>query len=182
MAVLDGLFSICLGRITEEKPVDTQLLPGVNVVAICPDLKLRNTLIRAIQAMSGISPVMKSDSESAQRAHYAPAISRLIINTASAAMHAKLGKHSVALAVVVEDRVAGAERARAVFENAGYVATVHTQAEPEFPDGFLTFVAAPDLDGITLMCWPRPQDVTEELRRTLPRNFPWTPADLEIAE
>lgn len=160
------------------------LATGVNTVVICPDLKLRNTLIRAIEAMSEsrIKPALKSDSESAQRAHYAPAISSLIINTASPDMHQTLGEHYVALAVAVADREAAAKRAVEVFEAAGFAARFFSQAEPEFPDGFLYFVVVPALKGIVLMCWPTPEAVTPDLIPLLPKREPWTPADLEITE
>src|SRR5262249_39094040 len=89
---------------------------GVHVITVCPDLKLRNTLIRAIQVVAGIKPVLKSGSESAERAHYAPAVSKLIINTAVSRMHELLGPHSVVLALeVAGDRVAAAHTAAGVF-------------------------------------------------------------------
>jgi len=151
---------------------------GVNVVAICPNREVRNTLIRAIQETSGIRPVLKSDSESASRAHYAPAPAKLIINTASERMHRLLGKHSIALAIEVADRIEAAKVAQRVFKDAGLGATVHTQAEPEFPDGFLTFVSVPALEGIVLMFWPRKEDVSPELMAQLPQREPWTDAEL----
>ncbi len=158
---------------------DATELPGVNVVAICPNTKAQNALIRAIQETGNIKPAMKSSSVSARRTHYAVAKTKLIINTASDAMHELLGKHSVALAVEVADRVAAANRAKEIFNEEGFEAAVHTHAEPEFPDGFLTFVSVPALEGITLLFWPRNEDVTPDLVSQLPKREPWSDEDLK---
>lgn len=147
---------------------------GVNVVAVCPNLKLRNTLIRAIEATSAIKPAQESTSESAQRAHYWPSVSKLIINTAAAYMLQRLGKHSLALAVEVPDRMAAAFLAQQIFRNEDFESTIHPQAEPEFPDGFIVFLQVPALEGILLMFWPRPQDVTPDVVKTLPKRVPWS--------
>lgn len=150
---------------------------NLNMVAICPTLDLRNTLIKAIAAAGGPKPVLKSNSESAQRAHYAPAPAKIIINTASEKMHQILGHHSVAVAIEVEDRIAAAKIAQMTFAEAGYEADVLTQAEPEFPDGFLTFVRIPALMGITLMFWPKSETIQAmdpAALDGLPKREPWT--------
>jgi hypothetical protein len=161
-----------------------QLPAGINTIFVCPgfpDTKLRNALIRVIQETTNIKPVMKSDSDAAKRAHYAPATAKVIINTASPAMHELLGKHIAVPALVVADRVAAASRAKEIFEEAGFPATVHTNAEPEFPDGFIVFVSVPALNGLPILFWPRDEDVMKmnpEVLKTLPRREPWTDADL----
>lgn len=169
-------------RMPAPAPAPTPVvLPGLNMVVICPSLSLRDALIRAIQETSktekrpdGIVPTQRSDSESARRAHYPPAISQIIINTASQRMHDVLGRHAVAVAVIVEDRIAAAHRARKIFEGAGFEADVYTHAEPEFPDGFLTFVSVEELEGIVLMFWPDRAAVTPELLAQLPAREPWS--------
>ncbi len=153
---------------------------GINTVVICPNINVRNALIRAIQVTGGAVPTAKSDSDSATRAHYPPAETRVIINTASASMHERLGPHSVALAVIAVDRVVAAERAREIFKEYGIVATVHRHAEPEFPPDFLTFVTAPELGGIVLMFWPRDEDVSADLISVLPKREPWTDDDIAV--
>ncbi len=145
----------------------------INVVGICPTEKVRNALIAAIEAAGGPRPGMKSDSESAKRAHYPPMMSKIILNTASAKMHQLLGKHYLVLAVEAKDRASAAERAKKAFEDAGFPAQIHSRAEPEFPDGFLIFIQVPAMKGIVLMIWPTPDAVTPELAATLPKREPW---------
>lgn len=157
-------------------------LPGLNIVIVTPgfpDTTLRNALIGAIAAAGGQIPVMKSDSESAMRAHYAPTLSKAIINTASERMQDVIGFHNAVIAIEVSDQVAAANRAKEVFERAGFPATVHTHAEPEFPDGFLTFVSVPALRGTALMFWPNTPPPPEVIT-TLPKRLPWTAEDLVL--
>jgi len=151
---------------------------AINTVFVCPSLYLRDTVIKAIEEASGVRPAMKSRSVSANRAHYAPAISRVIINTASPQMHRAIGPHSCVIALEVIDRVDAANRAQKVFEKAGFNAYVETHAEPEFPDGFLVFVAVPALEGIALLFWPRPEDISPEVGAGLPKREVWSDADL----
>ena len=91
-------------------------VPGVNVVAVCPNLEIRNALIRAIQKTGNISPELKSDSQEVKRALYAPAMTRLIINTASDKIRKVLGYPSVALAVEVFNQVKAAQQARSMLD------------------------------------------------------------------
>ena len=158
--------------------MSTIALPsGINTVFVCPNLELRDLVIKVIQETSGIKPVRKSDSESAQRAHYAPATAEVIVNTAPEAMHDLLGRTSVALALRVDDRVAAAKIAAMIFAEAGYSAKIQTHAEPEFPDGFVVFVSVKALNGIVLMFWPKPEHVTPELLAHLPKQEPWDAGD-----
>jgi hypothetical protein len=162
-----------------------QLPAGINVVLVCPgfpNTKFRNALIRVIQETGDIKPVMKSDSAMAKRAHYAPAASKIIINTASPAMHDLLGYHYAVPAIEVEDQKAAANRAKEIFEEEGLEATVHTHAEPEFPDGFIVFVSIPALDGLPIMFWPKEKNVAKmdpAILKTFPKREPWTDADLK---
>ena len=92
-----------------------------------------------------------------------------------------LGPHSVVVALEVADRVASAHLAQQIFLNDGFEAKVFTHPQEEFPEGFLSFVTVPGLGGITVMFWPRPQDVTLELvpeLPTFPKREPWTGAYL----
>lgn len=157
---------------------------GYGVVLVCPgfpDTTLRDTLIKALEAAGGISPVEMSNSESALRAHYQPAICPLIVNTANPAMHQLLGQHSAAVCVVVDgnakDRFAAALRIARTFEDAGFPAEIHNQAEPEFPDGFLHFIVVPALKGIAIMVWPNRAKLEEEyapeVLRALPEKRSW---------
>lgn len=158
---------------------------GINIVVCSPDLRLRNTLIRAIQETSGgpetgIKPAMKSDTQMVRRAHYAPAESQIILNTASPEMSELFGgHHPVAVAIIVPDRVAAAEKAKTIFEEAGYEAKVHTNAEPAFPDGLIVFVIVPALKGIILMFWPDRATIPPEVAANLPQRKLWTQEDLE---
>ncbi|MHB8710498.1 MAG: hypothetical protein ACYC6X_03050 [Minisyncoccota bacterium] len=150
---------------------------GINSVFVCPNLEIRNALIRAISEAGKVRPAMKSDSVSARRAHYASALSKTIINVSSGEMQLVIGPHSSVIAIETANRVDAANCAKKVFNDAGFEATVHTQAEPEFPEGFIVFVAVPALKGIALMFWPRPEDVTPEIGHDLPKRVEWTDAD-----
>ena len=63
-----------------------------------------------------------------------------------------------ATAIEVDDPTAAALRAKEIFQEAGLVARVHTHPEPEFPDGFITFVSSRSLDGIAILFWPKNPD------------------------
>lgn len=146
---------------------------GINTIFVCPSLKVRNALIRVLAETGGPAPILQSESASAKRAHYAPATSKVIMNTPAASMIEALGVHRACIAIEVADRVAAAEKARAIFAEEGFGATVHVDIEPEFPEGFLSFVVVKELDGVILLFWPRPEDVTPELAATLPQRTLW---------
>lgn len=151
-------------------------MPGINTVVVAPSKELRDALIRAIEAATGLKPAEESVSVSAQRAHYAPAEAKVIINTASPLMHHFLGKHRVCLAIEVDDRVKAAEAAARSFKRDGLEAVINRNAQSEFPMDFLTFVVVKELDGILLMFWPT-QKVVDELsqkdRDMMPKRVPW---------
>ena len=150
---------------------------GIHIVLVTDNTRLRDAFAKAIATVSGIQPAMTSRSESADRLHYPEARAKLIINTASAAMHERLGRHYAVAAIEVADRVLAAEQAAAVFRVEGFEAVVHRHAEPEFPPDFLTFVQVKEQEGILLMFWPRPQDVqamAPDLLAQLPKREPWS--------
>lgn len=153
--------------------MEDKLAQGVNMVVITPTIEIRNALIRVIAETSGICPTHSSESESARRAHYAPAKSQLIINTASAEMQTKLGFHVAALPIIVSDTLIAAKKAKGIFEQAGLRAEIIRQAEPEFPEDFIIFVRVYELMGILVMFWPRPEDITPEILAKLPKREPW---------
>ena len=89
-------------------------------------------------------------------------------------MHRLLGQHSLVYAVEVEKnaKMPAAETIKRTFNEAGYAAEIFTQAEPEFPDGFIIFIAVPALQGIHIMIWPFVSDITPEIGATLPKRVP----------
>jgi hypothetical protein len=149
---------------------------GINVVVVTPNRRVRNVLTRVVKEIGGIVPVAKSETDEVERAHYVPAISKIIINNPSQRTAEKLGSPSVCVAIEVPDRVAAAYKAVEMFNAAGYEATALTEALEEFPPGFLAFVLVPKLKGIAILFAPRDQDVTPELAVTL-RRVPWTDSD-----
>ena len=141
---------------------------------ICvPDENLHKTLVKVWRAVSGISPLFKSQSISAIRAHYPPITPKVIINTPSDAMKKLIGHHSIVIATNVEDRTIAANLAKSMFEEAGYQAVAHIDPEPEFPPGFLSMVSIPALEGIALMFWPLDGQVTPEVQNKLPKRTAW---------
>jgi len=60
---------------------------GISTVFVCPTLQIRNVLLAVIEKTVGIKPVAQRNSQSAQRALYDEARSRVIINTASERMY-----------------------------------------------------------------------------------------------
>ena len=158
----------------EELPV------GIGLIVVCGDLRLRNTLIRAIQAAGGPSPVRKGNTKAVKRAYYDPAQTRVIINAASPEIQEKLGPHCGVATITVGNPAAAAESARKVFQEAGYLARVHTDAEPGLPDGFMAFLSVPALNGILLLFWPKMPDLDAVRRYTQSGDFgDWSNEELQ---
>lgn len=143
----------------------------LNFVLVCPTLKARNLLIEVMQKVGDLSPVAKKDTKSAQRAYYPPLASKLIVNTAAGFMHEKLGNHSVAVSFEVENPTLAAEAARDILLDGGFNPQIHTHAEPEFPEGFIAFVSAPEFAGIVLLFTPKRPD--PKILESLDKSVPW---------
>lgn len=146
-------------------------LPGINIVITAPNMMIRNTIIKVVRVTSGIVPSQRKDTESAKRAMYPNGISRTIINTSSAMMRFSLGYHRVCAAVDVDSPTEAAFVAEGILKDAGLHPEVHLRPEPEFPEGFITFVSAPELDGIVFLFWPKNPD--KKVLATLAQAFPW---------
>lgn len=143
----------------------------LNFVIVCPTLKVRNLLIEVVGKVGGLYPSARKDTTSAQRAYYPSLTSKVIINTAASFMHEKLGYHSVAVSIEVENPVLAAEAARVILFEGGLNPEIHTHAEPEFPEDFIVFVSAAELAGIVLLFVPSKPD--PKILNSLDRPVPW---------
>jgi len=145
----------------------------MNIVIITRDKRVRDALVKVRNVIEGSSPVAKSESASASRAHYGQDMMETIINCASEHMFEVLGDHSVAMSFATENRVATAEKVADIFHQHGLTPTIHLDAEPEFPKDFLVFVSAPEANGVVILLCPRREDVSQEVMATLPKRTPW---------
>ncbi|MBX4210631.1 hypothetical protein KW783_01525 [Candidatus Parcubacteria bacterium] len=102
---------------------------------------------------------------------YDAGLPRLIINTASPAMHIKLGHHCAAQVISVQDPMESAEKAAAMLKRDGLQAIAVLDPEPEFPKGLIAFVTAPELGGIVLLFWS--ESPNPALLAQMPPSEPW---------
>lgn len=151
---------------------------GIHPIFVTRRPKLREALVKVAREVGGIKPEFQTGGpdQSADRVHYTPALATTIINSASQMMFDRLGPHCAVMAFEVADRRESAQMAARIFADFSIEAEVHHDVQPEFPAGLLSFVTVPDLEGLVIMFWPRPEDVTEEIRQALPERRPWTGA------
>jgi hypothetical protein len=150
-------------------------VPGINAIFVTSRPKVREALIKIAREVAGIEPQFHSGGpdQSADRAHYPVVPTQVIINSASGYMFERLGEHCAVMAFEVADRRKAAERAARILEDFSLEAEVHHDVQPEFPAGLLSFVTSLDLRGLAIMFWPRPEDVTDEVKQTLPERRSW---------
>lgn len=152
--------------------MDHKSSPPVAGMVLCfEDPYLRVTFARAWAAVTGFEPNETSTSESADRLHYPPTTCMLILNTPADIMYKQLGYHHAVVALIVPDRVAAAEQAAKIFNDAGYETKIHRHAESEFDPDFLVFLQVLGNESILMMFWPRREDVTPETRRPERKPF-----------
>jgi hypothetical protein len=153
---------------------------GIGLILVFPDKPLQLTVIKAIEASSGIKPIGKGNTPLVDRAYYAEAPTRVIINFSRDAIYKELGLISAAVPIEVDNPREAAEKAKEIFKEAGYRATVHTNVEPNLPDGFMAFLVVPAMDRIALLYWPKnPDPVVVDAFRKSGDFGPWTATDYE---
>lgn len=157
-------------------------MSGMNFIAVCSSLHLRNTLIKAIEQASGITPIGVGDTKSVERAYYADAMTRSIINSSGPEVMERLGNPCSAAAIEVDgEPTAAAELAREVFEGRNYSATVIDDAETGLPKGFMAFLVVPALRGLVILFWKKKENIDPAIInawRASGRFAPWSSAEL----
>lgn len=151
---------------------EAELAPGIGVVVPFTRKATRDIYIAIFKAVAGLSPAFRRDDKSVQRALYAPARSRAILNCTTSAVLDRLGWPTTILTVEVDNPKVAADLACRMFQDKKIETTVLDAVEVEIgiPEGFMYFVLP--LDEPAILCWPKKPDLAMIAKLTPPE--PWT--------
>lgn len=121
--------------------------PGSFIFAMRDDAMLKRVL-NVVDATAKKRPAFDASTKSVERALF---MSGLIINTSSAEVLARLGGSNAAMAFVVKHPESLAFTAAQMLRDAGCVAKVVADFDPEIPKGKMSAVICPDLGGIAII-------------------------------